>query len=70
VTSALRVYIRHVRAASLCARGTRAWFIRHNLSWVDFLLDGCDADVLIATGDPLALRAVDAARKEVENGRQ
>lgn len=67
MTSVL-VQFRHVRAANLCARGTRAWFIQHGLSWSEFLATGIPASVFEATGDPLALRAVAAAREEAGHG--
>jgi len=56
--------MRHLRAARLCARGGRAWFERHGFSWADFLRDGIDADILRATKDALAARAVAEAEKE------
>lgn len=64
------VHIRHVRAANLCARGARAWFERYGLSWSSFLSVGCDANRLIETGDPLAMRAVVEAMKESNDGRK
>lgn len=64
VTSELRVYMRHIRAARLCSGGARDWFKRYDLDWTDFLANGVPADVLSATGDPLALRAVEQAKAE------
>lgn len=64
------VTMRHVRAAGLCSRGTRAWFARHGFSWPVFLDIGYPDDVLAATGDPLAMRAVAVARREANDGRQ
>ena len=66
VTSELRVTMRHVRAAKLCSRGARAWFIQYKLDYNDFLANGIPVSVLEARGDPLALRAVAAAREEAE----
>lgn len=63
------VQMRHVRAAKLCARGSREWFRRHGLMWSVFLAQGYPASTLVATGDPLALRAVEAAQEEA-NGRR
>jgi hypothetical protein len=60
--------MRHIRAANLCSKGSRAWFLRHGLSWTDFLRDGVPAATLTATGDPLAARAVAAAEKEDRDG--
>lgn len=64
VTSELRVHMRHIRAAKICARGARTWFPRQGFDYQDFLANGIPADVLSATGDPLALRAVEQARIE------
>lgn len=63
VTSELRVTMRDIRAAKLCAGGTRIWFKRQGLDHSDFLTNGIPARVLIETGDALALRAVAAAQE-------
>ena len=34
----------------------RVWFARHDLDFRAFLRDGCDADILLATGDAMAQR--------------
>lgn len=49
----------------MCSRGARDFFIRHNLDWSTFLQEGIDEELLIATGDAMALQVVEAA-----NGRQ
>lgn len=41
-----------------CARGCRAWFAEHGLSWSDFVAHGLPEEVLAATGDELALRVI------------
>lgn len=66
--SELRVYLRHVRAASLCARGSRAWFEHHGLSWNNFLTQGIAASELRALDDALANRVIEAAEKEARDG--
>lgn len=63
------VTMKHVRAARLCSRGARAWFASYDLPWSTFLAEGLPADVLEATGDPLAAKAVAAAREEAAGGR-
>jgi hypothetical protein len=40
VTSELRVYTRHIRAAKVCMGGSRQFFVKHNLDWNDFLDNG------------------------------
>lgn len=64
VTSEPRVYTTHIRAAKLCMGGTRQWWKANGLDWNDFIKNGIPGETLIATGDPLALRPVEAARAE------
>lgn len=58
----------HVRAAKMCSRGSRDFFARYGLDWQEFLQDGVDHEVLIATGDPMALQVVELALKQEEDG--
>ena len=62
----IRVHVRHIRGQNLnyCSRGSRLWFKLHNLDWGEFVRNGLPADVLIKTGDAMALAAVDEAKKE------
>lgn len=46
-----------------CRKGTRLWVHAHGFDWRDFVRNGIDADALLATGDALALAAVEWARK-------
>lgn len=46
------------RSAGLCARGARAFAIRHNLDWRKFLSGGIPSGELLATGDQMALAVV------------
>lgn len=62
----LVVTVRDVRAARMCIRGSRQFFIRHGLDWDDFLKNGIPGRVLADTGDAMALKVVEVAR----NGRQ
>lgn len=45
-----------------CSRGIRAFFARHGLDFQDFLRNGIAAEKLEATGDHMALKAVEVAR--------
>jgi len=63
------VTIAHVRAAGLCVHGTRTWFARHGLDFRAFLARGLPASVLLATGDAMAARAVEVARRDAEEPR-
>lgn len=47
-----------------CARGSRAWFAAHGIDWAHFVAHGVPADVLAATGDPLALAVIQHAKTE------
>ncbi|KVW96173.1 hypothetical protein [Thiobacillus denitrificans] len=49
----------HMDELGYCARGARRWFARMGLDWAVFVRDGIDADVLLATGDAMALRLID-----------
>lgn len=66
----IMVTMRHVRQAQMCSRGIRIFAARHGFDMRSFLLEGISADKLIATGDAMALQAVEAARVEASNGRQ
>lgn len=63
------VTIAHVRAAGLCVHGTRTWFARQGLDFRDFLARGLPASVLLATGDAMAQRVVEVARRDAEEPR-
>lgn len=52
-----------VREVKLCAGGARAFAKRHGLDWSKFLTEGIPAEVLEATGDDFARRAIENARK-------
>lgn len=55
-----------LRACSFCSRGARDWFKRHNLNYLDFVQEGLPESVLAATGDALAMRVIEQAKKRVE----
>ena len=61
------VTIDDVRAVGLCVNGTRVWFARHDLDFRAFLREGCDADILLATGDAMAQRVVAHAQERQEH---
>lgn len=52
----------------LCSRGARTWCAAHGIDWMDFVANGIDAEVLIATGDAMALRVVQWAEQEAARG--
>ena len=65
----VQCHVRHIRAAGMCMSGAREWFKRHDMSWSEFLAEGRPSGDFVETGDPLALRMVEAAVKEADNGR-
>lgn len=74
--STLRIYRRHLYGEEppctrtrYCANGARAFFARHGLDWSDFLRNGIDGAAFTATGDAMALKAVEHAREESSRGR-
>jgi hypothetical protein len=67
VTSELRVFPRHVRAARVCMSGSRNFFAKHDLDWNDFLANGIPVSILERIGDPIALRAARQAELEAGN---
>ena len=46
-----------------CVTGIRRWFELHGLDFADFLKNGIDAEALLATGDALAINAVERIRR-------
>jgi len=59
-----------MRELRYCNRGARGFFARHGLDWRAFLAGGIDADRLLATGDAMALKVIEHAKKESGHGRQ
>lgn len=51
-----------------CANGARRWFARMGLDWAAFVRDGIDAEVLLATGDAMALKIVEHVRRRYGQG--
>jgi hypothetical protein len=69
------ITLAHVRTvpnkpkAGFCTRGARAWFSGYGLDFDTFRTVGIDSDVILATGDPFAIRLV-AHAKEQADGQQ
>lgn len=53
---------KHMRCMKFCNQGARPFFERHGLDWYDFVQNGIDESILIATGDAMALQVVEYAR--------
>lgn len=58
------IYMKDIRNAKMCAKGSRAFFNNHNLDFQDFLKNGIDSKLLLATNDTMALQVIEVA----ENG--
>nr|DAP77712.1 MAG TPA: hypothetical protein [Caudoviricetes sp.] len=60
-----------LREADFCNNGAREFASLHNLDWQDFLENGIDAKILLATKDACAKQVVRIAMKrikETDNG--
>lgn len=60
------ITVNHVRGAGMClVPGARMFFKQNNLDWKDFLKNGIDSEIVMATGDAMAIKVVEFA-----NGQQ
>lgn len=60
----MKITMEHIRAGGGCAWGLRTFFTRYNLDLDAFIrAGGIDADVLLATGDALAINIVRKAEQ-------
>ena len=55
---------RHCRELGYCNRGLRDWFAREGLDWPGFVKHGIDAEVLRATYNAMADRAIERAESD------
>ena len=62
----IMVRMEHLRRLGYCSGGVRTFFARHGLDYGAFLQEGVSEDDLRATGDGMALAAIEEAR----NGRK
>ena len=61
-----RIYMRHLRAAGMCNREPRRWFVQYGFSWSDFVSNGISIEEVEATGDALGLIVVEVAKREAD----
>lgn len=71
----MRITIQHLHSVptwngrqGYCHRAAREFFARHGLDWQDFLNNGVDEELLLATQDAMAQALVEHAR-ETDDGR-
>lgn len=62
----MRIYMSDLRKAKMCARGSRAFFLRHGLDWQDFLANGIDIEIAEKFDDAMIRQVVEY----VKNGRK
>lgn len=65
-----KVIVQDLKVLGYCNRGSRPFFERHGLDWSEFVKNGIDAELLLATGDWMALQVVEAAERRVAGGQQ
>lgn len=59
------ITINHIKQTTMCTRGARVFFNRHNLDWSDFLKNGINEEAILATNDAMARKVVEKARGKV-----
>lgn len=60
------ITMKDIRNAKMCSSGARAFFIRHNLNWKQFLEQGICAKELSEINDAMKDRVVEVARGRIE----
>lgn len=63
-----RIHVRHMRAARICARGSRAWCAANGVSWSEFVHNGLPVDRMREINDPIVNRIIAEAEKERDGG--
>lgn len=59
----MMIHVKHLRAVGICNREPRIWCKQQGISWSQFVTEGLPEEVLIDTGDPMALKVVAAAHQ-------
>ena len=52
-----------MRALGYCSKGAREWFAQNSLDYRQFVRSGLDSAVLLATGDAMAIKTVEQAKR-------
>ncbi|USL90025.1 hypothetical protein [Vibrio phage vB_VpaS_CHI] len=55
------ITIEHIRNVHFCSKGARYFCERHGLDWNEFIKNGLPEEVVLATGDHMAIEVVEAA---------
>lgn len=56
--------IHHIHQGGYCSRGARAWCLRHNVNYTEFILRGIAVERIEAFGDAFAMDVCRIARNE------
>lgn len=66
-----RVFLRDFKDTGFCVAGQRDFCARHGIDFRDYARNGVPAETLLATGDDMAARMVERARRnrEAERGK-
>lgn len=65
-----KVFIRHTRGLGMCCSGVKSWFEKKGLDYRSFLTEGVDEELLLATNDAMAEKAVEFMRKEENENKE
>jgi len=63
------VYIRDAVEIGYCVKGIKEFCKRYGIDFRSFVAHGIDSDVLLKTGDAMALKAVEQAKLNRMEGR-
>jgi len=61
----MQVHMRHARAFKFCSKGVRAFCVKFNIDFSDFIANGIDAQKLIDLNDDQAMKMVNLAKQEL-----
>lgn len=62
----MKIYISDLRKSGMCARGSRAFFLRQGWDWQDFIKNGIDLKKVEKVNDLMVQQVVEY----VKNGRK
>ena len=64
----ITVTIADIRAAGHCVAGAKKWFAANKIPFKAGLKDGWDEETLLASGDALAVKVVEVAKRRLSDG--
>lgn len=66
--SSLLITISDIRRQGYCVSGIKSWFEAHHFNFREFLQHGVESATLLATGDELARKVVEAKLNGASDG--